>query len=167
MWARPIIFLTARGNVETAVHAMNQGAVDFLTKPADGTRLLAAIDEAMRRDAAERAERLTRIVIEQRTETLTAREWQVMKHVIRGMLNKQIAEELGICEKTVKGHRRRVMSKTRARSVPELMHLAARAASECGARESFVSGVSSRCVKAARPVIPCELAAGLTPAWHH
>jgi FixJ family two-component response regulator len=124
--SHPIVFLTGHGNIEMGVHAMKAGAVDFLTKPIDSARLIAAVDEAMRRDAAERDEHALRNMIRQRLATLTIRERQVMEQVTRGKLNKQIAVQLGIGEKTVKVHRARVMSKMTVRSVPELVQLAAR-----------------------------------------
>jgi FixJ family two-component response regulator len=124
--SRPIVFLTGYGNIEMGVHAMKAGAVDFLTKPIDSVRLIAAVDEAMRLDAAERDERALRNLIRKRLATLTFREREVMEQVTRGKLNKQIAVQLGIGEKTVKVHRARVMSKMTVRSVPELVQLAAR-----------------------------------------
>ena len=124
--ARPIVFLTGRGDVQTSVHAMKEGAVDFLTKPVDDTQLFAAVDQALKRDAEQRLERAIRDTIQRRLAMLTPRERQVMAHVIRGRLNKQIAADLGTGEKTVKVHRARVMSKMVARSVAELVQLAAR-----------------------------------------
>ncbi len=124
--ARPTVFLTALGSIANAVQAMKAGAVDFLTKPIDDDRLIAAIEEALRRDAKQRHENALCRLIHRRFETLTRREQQVMMHVIRGRLNKHIAVELGIGEKTVKMHRGRVMSKMAAGSVPELVHLGAR-----------------------------------------
>ena len=124
--ARPIVFLTGRGDIQTSVHAMKEGAVDFLTKPVDDTQLLAAVDQALKRDAEQRLERAVRDTIQRRLAMLTPRERQVMAHVIRGRLNKQIAADLGTGEKTVKVHRARVMSKMVARSVAELVQLAAR-----------------------------------------
>jgi len=124
--ARPIVFLTGRGDVQTSVHAMKEGAVDFLTKPVDDQELFAAVDQALKRDAEQRLERAIRDTIQRRLAMLTPRERQVMAHVIRGRLNKQIAADLGTGEKTVKVHRARVMSKMVARSVAELVQLAAR-----------------------------------------
>jgi FixJ family two-component response regulator len=105
---------------------MKEGAVDFLTKPVDDTQLFAAVDQALKRDAEQRLERAIRDTIQRRLAMLTPRERQVMAHVIRGRLNKQIAADLGTGEKTVKVHRARVMSKMVARSVAELVQLAAR-----------------------------------------
>ena len=109
---------------------MKAGAVDFLTKPIDHERLLAAVEEALRRDAEQRLVRALRSRIQQRLEKLTPRERDVMEGIIRGLLNKQIAAEVGIGEKTVKVHRARVMTKMRARSVAELVQLAAKGRSE-------------------------------------
>jgi FixJ family two-component response regulator len=125
-YARPIVFLTGQGDIQSSVRAMKAGAVDFLTKPIQDERLVAAIERALRRDAAERQERTIRCAIQQRFLLLTPRERQVMTHVIRGRLNKQIAADLGTGEKTIKVHRARVMSKLVVRSVAELVHLGAR-----------------------------------------
>ena len=123
--ARPIIFLTGQGDIKSSVQAMKLGAVDFLTKPVDGARLLAAVDQAIRLDVAARHDRAICESIQQRLQVLTRRERQVMEFVIRGFLNKQIAAELGTGEKTVKIHRYRVMSKIGVRSVAELVLLVA------------------------------------------
>jgi FixJ family two-component response regulator len=125
--ARPIIFLTAQGNIEASVRAMKVGAVDFLTKPIEIQHLLGAVEQALRLDLAARAERAMRGTIEWCLESLTPRERQVMEHVIRGRLNKQIAADMRIGEKTVKVHRARVMSKMRVRSVAELVGLSTKA----------------------------------------
>jgi FixJ family two-component response regulator len=128
--AAPTVFVVDgsrdKGDIHTSVQAMKAGAVDFLTKPIDDDRLIAAIEEALRRDAEQRQEDALRSMINQRLGTLTRRERQVMMHVICGRLNKHIAAELGIGEKTVKVHRGRVMSKMTVRSVPELVYLGAR-----------------------------------------
>lgn len=124
--ARPIVFLTGAGDIQAGVQAMKAGAVDFLTKPIDDERLITAVEQALRRDAEKRQERAVRSVIHQRYKTLTRRERQIMTHVIRGRLNKQIAVEIGIGEKTVKHHRERVMAKMGVRSVAELVQLGAR-----------------------------------------
>jgi FixJ family two-component response regulator len=124
--ARPIVFLTGMGDVQTSVYAMKHGAIDFLTKPVDDARLFEAVELALRRDIVLRQERSIRNTIQHRLEVLTPRERQVMAQVIRGRLNKQIAADLGTGEKTVKVHRARVMSKMMVRSVAELVQLGAR-----------------------------------------
>jgi FixJ family two-component response regulator len=123
---RPIVFLSGKGDVHVGVHAMKEGAVDFLTKPIDHARLVAAVEQAIKRDAEQRRGRDIRRMIRDRLEKLTPREHQVMVQVIHGRLNKQIAVGLGTGEKTVKVHRARVMSKMGAHSVAELVQLAAR-----------------------------------------
>jgi FixJ family two-component response regulator len=124
--ARPIVFLTGRGDIQSSVNAMKDGAVDFLTKPIDDVQLFAAVDTALRRDDEQRLDDAIRRMINRRLEGLTPREREVMAHVIRGRLNKQIAADLGTGEKTVKVHRARMMSKMVARSVAELVQLGAR-----------------------------------------
>jgi RNA polymerase sigma factor (sigma-70 family) len=124
--ALPIVFLTGVGDIQTSVGAMKEGAVDFLTKPIDSARLFAAVEEALRRDEEQRQHVAIRRVIRQRLDTLTPREREVMTHVIRGRLNKQIAAEMGAGEKTIKVHRARMMSKMGARSVAELVPLGVR-----------------------------------------
>jgi len=123
---RPIVFLTGRSDIQTSVNAMKAGAVDFLTKPIDGKRLVEAIDKALRWDAERRLEYAIRSTIQRRFDKLTPREKQVMDRMIRGRLNKVIAAELGIGEKTVKVHRARLMQKMGVRSVAELVPLATR-----------------------------------------
>jgi FixJ family two-component response regulator len=125
-YPRPIVFLTGMGDIQTSVKAMKDGAVDFLTKPFDDGRLFAAIEQALRRDAQQRMEQSVRRTIEQRLNQLTAREREVMTRIIRGRLNKQIAGEFGIGEKTVKVHRARVMHKMGVRSVADLVRIAER-----------------------------------------
>jgi FixJ family two-component response regulator len=123
---RPIVFLTGRSDIQTSVNAMKAGAVDFLTKPIEGERLVAAIDKALRCDAERRLDYAIRSAIQRRFDKLTPREKQVMDGIIRGQLNKVIAAELGIGEKTVKVHRARLMEKMGVRSVAELVPLGAR-----------------------------------------
>jgi FixJ family two-component response regulator len=125
-WARPIVFLTDNVAIQTSVQAMKAGAVDFLTKPIDDARLIAAVEQALQRDAQQRQERAIGSIVQRLFESLTPRERQVLERIVRGHLNKQIAANLGIGEKTVKAHRGRLMSKMGARSVPELVHLSAR-----------------------------------------
>ena len=120
---RPVVFVTDHGNIPLSVQCMKAGAVTLLTKPLDRAELLAAILEAFARDAALRADYRERQVIQQRVSTLTPRETEVLKLVTRGLLNKQIAAELGTAEKTVKTHRGRVMHKMRVRSAVELAGL--------------------------------------------
>lgn len=105
---------------------MKQGAVDFLRKPIDDMQLFAAVEQALRRDSEQRYERAALKTIQQRVDTLTSRERQVMAYVGRGLLNKHIAWQMGIGEKTVKVHRERMMSKMGVRSVAELTQLAMR-----------------------------------------
>lgn len=132
----PVIFLTGHGTIPMSVRAMKSGAVDFLTKPVDETRLFAAIETAVRRDVQERAERED---IQRRLDTLTPREYEVLSWVITGMLNKQIASEMGTGEKTVKVHRARVMHKMEVGSLAELVRLAEQAGIPSG-RASRESG---------------------------
>jgi FixJ family two-component response regulator len=124
--ARPIVFMTGTGDIQVGVQAIKVGAVYFLTKPVDESRLIAAVEQAFRCDAEQRQERAIRSMIQQRLETLTPRERQVMTRVIRGQFNRQIAAEIGTGEKTVKVHRGRMMSKMGAGSVAQLVQLAAR-----------------------------------------
>ncbi len=121
---RPIVFLTANGDIHNSVRAMKAGAVNFLTKPVDKAELIEAVEEALAIDAAGRAQWVTRTTIEGRLATLTPRERQVMELVVTGRLNKQIAAELGTVEKTIKVHRSRVMQKMHAGSLIELVQIA-------------------------------------------
>jgi FixJ family two-component response regulator len=120
---QPVIFLSAHCDVPVSVNAMKHGAVDVLQKPADADTLLAAIAAAVQRHGEEVRKRKVVGQIEGRLRTLSAREREVMHHVIVGRLNKQIAGDLCITEKTVKVHRARAMAKMHARSVAELVHM--------------------------------------------
>jgi FixJ family two-component response regulator len=117
----PVVFITGNGDIPASVKAMKAGAVDFLTKPFDREQLLAAVRTALDKDRAARAQRAARSSVGARVAALTPREKQVMAHVVAGHLNKQIAAELGISEKTVKVHRARVMKKMGVASVAELV----------------------------------------------
>jgi len=122
-YSMPIIFLSAHADVEITAEAMKQGAVDFLTKPVDRDDLLEAIRVSLAKDAENRAQRAELSAINERINSLTPREYEVMTYVATGMLNKQIAAELGISEETVKIHRGRVMQKLGIVSVAELVRL--------------------------------------------
>lgn len=119
----PVIFLTGQGDIATGVQAMKLGAADFLTKPVDGERLLAAVAAAFERNRRSLADSAERDDLRQRLESLTPREREVMDLVAEGWLNKQIAAELGTVEKTVKVHRARVMTKMQAKSVSALVRM--------------------------------------------
>jgi FixJ family two-component response regulator len=124
---RPIIFLTGQSDIATSVRAMKAGAVDFLTKPVNGTDLLVAVRNALKIDhAARQAEAVLR-EIRRRLATLSSREREVLARVVAGRLNKQIAAELGTVEKTIKVHRSHVMEKMGAGSLAELVRLVERA----------------------------------------
>jgi len=120
----PVVFITGHGDVAMGVAAMKAGAVDFLTKPFASKDLLGAIQRAVERDTRTLGTEARTGEIQARVKTLTRRERQVFALVVTGMLNKQIAAELGVVEKTVKVHRARVMDKMRAGSVAELVRLA-------------------------------------------
>jgi FixJ family two-component response regulator len=119
----PIIFVTGHGDIPMSVRAMKAGAVEFLPKPFRDQDLLDAIGQALQRDSAARQQRAELSDVKTRHGSLTTRERQVMSFVIRGMLNKQIAAELGISEITIKVHRRHVMEKMHAASLAELVRL--------------------------------------------
>lgn len=118
--AMGVVFLTGYGEVGSAVSAMKNGAVDYLIKPISEETLLPVIHEALRRSACTQARLAAEQRITEEMAQLTRRELEVLKHVVGGKLNKQIAAELGIAEKTVKVHRSRVIAKMRVRSVAEL-----------------------------------------------
>jgi FixJ family two-component response regulator len=120
----PILFLTGNGDISSSVRAMRGGAEDFLTKTAPKAELLDAIRRALARDVRERSARIRRQEVTALFETLTERELEVFRHVVRGQMNKQIAADLGINERTVKLHRTSITTKLRAPSVAELTHLA-------------------------------------------
>ena len=121
--AHPIIFITGYGDVPMSVKAMKAGAVDFIPKPVRDDDLLRSIEQAMTRAARETAERDEIETLRTRAARLTPREREVMALVARGLLNKQIAFELGTSEKTVKVHRARVMQKMQVQSLAELVRV--------------------------------------------
>jgi two-component system, LuxR family, response regulator FixJ len=116
----PVIFLTGHGDVHTTVQAMKGGAEDFLTKNAPKAELLAAIARALERNEQERARSAHLLALRKPFELLTEREREILRHVVQGHLNKQIAAELGIHERTVKLHRTSITTKLRMHSVAEL-----------------------------------------------
>ena len=124
--ALPIVFLTGRGDIPMSVQAFKAGAVDFLTKPVAAASLLAAVRAGVDQDARTRQALADAGSLRLRFASLTEREREVLAALARGRLNKQIAHDLGIVEQTVKFHRTRIMERMQARTVAELMHMAAR-----------------------------------------
>ena len=119
----PILFLTGHGDIPSSVRAMRDGAEDFLEKRAAKAQLLAAVQRALERDAREREARARQRELRARFDALTKRELEVLGHVVQGRLNKQIAGDLGIHERTVKLHRTAITTKLRVQSVAELTRL--------------------------------------------
>jgi len=126
-YTMPIVFITGHGDIPMSVKAIKTGAIDFLTKPFDEADLLKAVQEALKKDVANRGAMNERQNILQRVKSLTPREYEILTYVITGMLNKHIAYHLTISEKTVKVHRGRIMEKLEIHSVAELVHLADKA----------------------------------------
>ena len=124
---RAIVFVTGQGDIPTTVQAMKAGAVTFLSKPVQRAELVAGVREALLRDAAWRAQHREREDFTRRLASLTPRERQVLDLVATGMLNKQIAAELGAAEKTIKVHRGRIMEKMQVRTATALVGLLSRA----------------------------------------
>jgi FixJ family two-component response regulator len=121
----PVVFLSGRSEIPQSVQAMKRGAIDFLTKTAEGPELLAAVARALARDADDRARRAHLRSLHQRHERLSAREREVLAHLISGQLNKQVGFDLGISEQTTKIHRHRILEKMQASSIAELVRMAA------------------------------------------
>lgn len=119
-----IVFVTGHGDIATSVQAMKGGAVDFLPKPFADTELLDAVARAIERTVATQREQAEVLSIEERFATLTPREREVMARIVTGRLNKQVGEELGTTEKTIKVHRARVLEKMQVKSLVELVPLA-------------------------------------------
>jgi len=120
----PIIFITAHGDIQMSVRAMKAGAVEFLTKPFRDQDLLDAIQAALERDRARRQSVANTALLRERLESLTPREREVLPLVVSGLLNKQVASEIGTTEATVKVHRSQLMKKMGADSLPELVRMA-------------------------------------------
>jgi FixJ family two-component response regulator len=118
------VFLTGHGDIPASVQAMKAGAVESLTKPVDEQKLLQAIQEAIERDGGTRQRRATTLELQRRYASLTVREQEVLRQVISGLLNKQIAAELNITEFTDKFHRGHIMRKMRADSLADLVRMA-------------------------------------------
>jgi FixJ family two-component response regulator len=119
----PIIFITGHGDIPMSVRAMKEGAYEFLTKPVRGQDLLDAIQKAIASDRERRKEREELNEVRERFNTLTPREKEVLNLVVAGLLNKQIADQLGMSELTVKTHRAHVMEKTNAESLAHLVRM--------------------------------------------
>ena len=119
----PIVFITGHGNIPMSVQAMKAGALDFLTKPFSPQKLITAVELGLEKSRQELARRSEIIRLRERLSTLSPRESEVLLHVAAGNLNKQIAADLGIAEKTVKVHRGRVMHKLKVQSVADLVRL--------------------------------------------
>ena len=122
----PVIFVSGHGDIPTSVLAMKSGAEDFLTKPVDMDLLVRAVERAIQRDRKEREERAQLESLHERLRALTPSERKVFDLVIRGMLNKQIAGELGTTERTIKWHRHNLMQKLQLQSLAELFSMAER-----------------------------------------
>ena len=122
-YVMPIIFITGHGDIPMSVQAMKKGAVDFLSKPFDDGDLLNAVKEALFKDSQTRADFNEQKHIRHRLDSLTKREHEVLTYLITGMLNKQIAYELEISERTVKAHRKQVLDKMGVNSIAELVRL--------------------------------------------
>lgn len=120
----PIVFITGHGDIPMSVSAMKSGAVDFLAKPFREQDLLDAVKAGIERDAGRRRNEGLVSDVRRRFDTLTRREQEVMKSVVNGLLNKQIASSMGLSEVTVKVHRSHLMRKMQAKSLAELIHMA-------------------------------------------
>ena len=136
----PILFLTGHGDIPSTVRAMRNGAEDFLEKRAPKKRLLDAVMRALARDSREREARAQQCELRARFHTLTERELEVLSHVVRGRLNKQIAGDLGIHERTVKLHRTAITTKLKVQSVAELTRLTQEAGIFPGPGRTFPKG---------------------------
>jgi FixJ family two-component response regulator len=135
----PIIFITGHGDIPMSVGAMKAGAVEFLTKPFNDEVLLTAVRQALERSRVTLAREAEMQELRDRFKSLTARERDVMALVVSGLLNKQVADELGITESTVKAHRGQVMQKMKANSIADLVKMTARLHRSAGPHQSMSS----------------------------
>ena len=119
-----IVFITGHGDLSLGMHAMRKGAVDFLEKPFDDRALLNSITRGAELSRIRRAEHLKHTELQGRLNSLTSREREVFAQITTGLLNKQVAAELGTTERTIKAHRERVMSKMAANSLADLVRMA-------------------------------------------
>jgi len=119
----PIVILTAHGDVPIAVQTLRAGAVDFIEKPAADSRLLEAIGTASELIFDQKPNRLPQQIIAQRLRSLTNRERQVLEHLLKGKLNKEIAVELNVSQRTIEAHRARIREKTRTRGIVDLIRM--------------------------------------------
>ena len=136
----PIVFLSGYADVSTTVKTIKAGAEDFLTKPVSSEQLLGAIEKAMTHQEAARGLKQKLDVLRAQLGTLTPRERQVFDRVVQGKINKQIAQQLGATERTIKAHRHRVMEKMRVQSLAELVSIAARLGIGIANRDESAAG---------------------------
>ena len=120
----PTIFITGHGDVPMSVRAMKEGATDFLEKPFRNSDLLASIEQVLAQDAVKMENYLYQAGVREKYDSLTPREKEVMEHIVRGLPNKSVAQQLGVSMRTIEAHRGRVMEKMDARSLPDLVRMA-------------------------------------------
>lgn len=123
----PIVFITGHGDIPMSVRAMKKGAIDFISKPFDDDQIIRAVEEALLKGRKDHSTHKTKQQVLKRLKTLTARENETLTYIITGMLNKQIAGELNISERTVKAHKKKVYEKMGVNSIAELVRLAEKA----------------------------------------
>jgi FixJ family two-component response regulator len=131
----PVIFVTAHGDLISGVQAMKNGAIDFMVEPVDYDQLLVAVEAAFAQDSKNRQERVSRLSLLRRWNSLTPREQDAFRYTVEGFLNKQAAAELGITENTFQVHRGRVMRKMEANSLADLVRMSTRLESPVHSRE--------------------------------
>jgi FixJ family two-component response regulator len=131
----PVIFVTTHGDLVSGVRAMKNGAIDFMVRPVDYDQLLLAVEAAFAQDSKNRQERVNRLSLLRRWNSLTPREQDAFRYTVEGFLNKQSAAELGITENTFQVHRGRVMRKMKANSLADLVRMSTRLESLCHSRE--------------------------------